>query len=220
MLEFVKRRKYEVLLFALISHLYNGAFLADHSVYLRVVWPINMMILGVACIGIFADKSLLMRRLRTVLFVLVMAIPLLMPMGDVSWFLNASAICYILFFLFIFYEILRFLILPSYINSDIISAAGCGFFLLIEVGIFISLMIYNNVPDAYSGIEQRDSVAHVFLDLVYFNSITLTSIGYGDIAPLVHSSRLTAAFIGVLGQFYSVVLVGIIISKYTSQMNQ
>ena len=72
----------------------------------------------------------------------------------------------------------------------------------------------NNNPDAYTGID-IETTAHAFLDIVYFNTITITSIGYGDIAPYSHAAKLSAAFLGVLGEFYSVVLVGIIISKYT-----
>ena len=57
----------------------------------------------------------------------------------------------------------------------------------------------------------------VYMDLVYFNSITLTSIGYGDLTPGTHYTKLITAFIGIVGQFYSVVLVGILISKFSSK---
>ena len=62
------------------------------------------------------------------------------------------------------------------------------------------------------------TTAHAFWDLVYFNAITMASIGYSDISPNVHASKISAAFLGVMGQFYSVVLVGLIISKYTESV--
>lgn len=55
------------------------------------------------------------------------------------------------------------------------------------------------------------------MDLVYFSSITLTSIGFGDITPSSYHTKLITAFFGIAGQFYVVVLVGILISKFSSK---
>jgi hypothetical protein len=57
------------------------------------------------------------------------------------------------------------------------------------------------------------------MDMVYFSSITLTTIGYGDILPDTHTTKLLASLFGIIGQFYSVVLIGILISKFSSQSN-
>ena len=216
MQEFLNRRKYEVLLFALFSHLYNVMFFDDLVLYMRVIWPINMLLLGLASISVFAEKSKVVQLTRTLLFGLALFFPFVAPfVGDNLTFWNFATICYAGFFTFIFVEVLRFLIKPSYINSDIISAAICGFFLLIEIGIFLSLFVHNNVSDPFNNIATQPQ-AETYLDLVYFNTITITSIGYGDITPNGHVSKLLTSLIGVLGQFYTVVLVGIIISKYVS----
>lgn len=58
------------------------------------------------------------------------------------------------------------------------------------------------------------------MDLVYFCSITLTTIGYGDITPNAYYTKLATSLIGIAGQFYSVVLLGILISKFTSREEQ
>lgn len=70
--------------------------------------------------------------------------------------------------------------------------------------------------DSFKGIDYS-SPAHVFIDLVYFCSITLTTIGFGDITPSAPHTKLASSLFGVAGQFYSVVLVGILISKFTSK---
>ncbi len=57
------------------------------------------------------------------------------------------------------------------------------------------------------------------MDLDYFCSVTLTSIGFGDIAPSACFTKLITSFFGIVGQFYSVVLVGILISKFSSKRN-
>jgi len=123
------------------------------------------------------------------------------------------------FYLFIFIEVLRYLIKPSYVNRDIITASACGYFLIIEISVFLfQIFCYAN-PNSFKGINSEFSVANsanVFMDLVYYCTITLTSIGFGDITPNTHYTKLLTSFLGVVGQFYSVVLVGILISKFTS----
>ncbi|NJC28069.1 hypothetical protein [Neolewinella antarctica] len=39
---FLANHKYEILLAALIAHLYVGIFLTDLTFYIRFVWPVNM----------------------------------------------------------------------------------------------------------------------------------------------------------------------------------
>jgi hypothetical protein len=49
----------------------------------------------------------------------------------------------------------------------------------------------------------------------YFSFVAMTTIGFGDIYPESDSARLLTAFFAVLGQFYMVGLVGILISRFT-----
>ncbi len=122
---------------------------------------------------------------------------------------------YCLFFAYIFIEIIRFLIRPSYINTDIISAAACGYFLMIEIFVFLLQCFYYRDPGVLSNLGGGGS-AEVYMNLVYFSSISITSIGYGDISPTSHVTKLIVSLFGVASQFYAVVLVGILISKFTS----
>lgn len=218
--EFLEKRKYEVLLMALIQHLYVGIFVRDMMFYVKVLWPINMLILGLATVGVFSEKGKWKKIIKNILTFLVILLPLLLPFFSQNlpymFFLN---IAYIAFFSFVFVEIFKFLVRPSYINKDIISAAACGMFLIIEVFVFyFQLWVYLN-HDCFKGLN-FDTAADTYTDLVYFCSITMTTIGYGDITPNVHHTKLATSLLGVIGQFYSVVLVGIIISKFTSHINK
>ena len=215
-LNYIQKQKYELLLFALIQHLFIGIFLSDLAFYTKVIWPINMFVLGIASVGIFSEKGYWKRAIKNILFLIVLALPI----GLTFWWNNPNYfiflnISYVLFFLFIFGEVLKYLIKPSYINTDIISASACGYFLLIEICTFLlQFFVYQN-PQSFKGID-FSSPASTYMDLVYFSSITLTSIGFGDITPNTHYTKLITSFFGIAGQFYSVVLVGILISKFTS----
>lgn len=214
---YIHKRKYELLLFALIQHLFISIFLKDLPFYTKVVWPLNMLILGIASIGVFIEKGYWKNLIQKLLFLLVLALPIGFTIwGNSTFYFMCLNISYVFFFSFIFWEVLRYLIKPSYINTDIISASACGYFLLIEINTFLlQFFVYQN-PQSFKGID-FSSPASTYIDLVYFSAITLTSIGFGDITPNIHNTKLITSFFGIVGQFYSVVLVGILISKFSSK---
>jgi len=87
---------------------------------------------------------------------------------DIRFSLNLSLA---LFYLFIYIEVLRFLIKPSYINRDIITASARGYFLLIEISVFLFQVFYYANPNSFKGISITFSVtnsANIFMDLVFF----------------------------------------------------
>lgn len=214
---FLQKRKYELLLVALIQHLYIGIVVSDMPFYVEILWPINMVILGLASVGVFIEKGKLKNYIKNILTIIVIAFPILLPFfKGVPEFMILLNVSYVIFYSFIFLEVFKFLIKPSYINTDIISAAACGLLLLIETFVFLlQIWVYTD-QNSFKGIDYT-SPAHTFIDLVYYCSITLTTIGYGDITPNAHYTKLAASLIGIAGQFYSVVLVGIIISKFSNK---
>ena len=212
----LQKYKYELLLIALIQHLFIGIFLSDMECYRDIIWPINMLILGIASTGVFIEKGKWKNRIRTILFICVVALPIGIPFfGKTPYYFLVLNIIYVGFYLFIFYEIIKFLLKPSYINADIISASACGYFLLIEISVFLFQFFLTQDINSFKGIN-LESNAETYMDLVYFSSITLTSIGFGDITPNSHYTKLLTSLFGIAGQFYTVVLVGILLSKFSS----
>jgi hypothetical protein len=214
--DFLHQNKYEILLFGLIQHLFIGIFFSNLSGVLIIVWLLNIIVLGFGTIGIFIQKGKRKNQIRNLLLFLVILITLRAPFNNGSlFFLIAVNAIYILFFMFIFWEVLKFLISPSYINKDVISAAACGYFLLIEISVFIMESYFHQNPNSFDGIDTSTRYA-TFTDLVYFCCITFSSIGFGDITPNSQQTKLYTSLLGIIGQFYSVVLVGILISKFSS----
>lgn len=220
MIKFLHKYKYEVLLIALIQQLYIGIFLSDMAFYTKMIWPIDMLILGVASVGVFIEKGKWKNVVRNIFFMLIVVLPLCLPFfGNNAFFMRLLLSTMTLFYIFVLYEVMQYLIKPSYINRDIITASACGYFLLVEICVFLMQIFFYADPTSFKGIETVFSVensAKTFMDLVYFSTITITSIGYGDITPNAHTTKLLASLFGVIGQYYSVVLVGILISKFTS----
>ena len=48
----------------------------------------------------------------------------------------------------------------------------------------------------------------------YFSFISITSVGYGDITPLTPPAQSLTLVMNIIGQFYSIIVVGVFVGKY------
>lgn len=212
----LRQYRYELLLFTLIFHLYLGIFVSDLSFYQNYLWPFNMILLGVASIGIFLKAERKRRILKNVLTLIVIAMPLMLNhIAFVPHLMTIISAVYTVFFIFILIEVLRFLFRPDYSKVDVISAAACGLFLLIEITAFLLQAIFYVDKNSLQHVSTLHN-SETFMDLVYFSSVIVTTTGFGDITPQTHNTKLVVSLIGVLSQLYTVLLVGILINKFSS----
>ena len=70
-------------------------------------------------------------------------------------------------------------------------------------------------PDSFSGIATTDWQEN-FLHMVYFSFITLTTLGYGDIAAALPVSRFFDYLEAIVGRFYLAILVASLIGMRLS----
>lgn len=216
--QFCHSYKYELMAMALLQHLFIGIFIHDLNFYIHYIWPLNMVILGIASSGVFIEKKQWEKNLKNLFLVLVIALPInfWINFNITPMFMTWLNIIYLLFFSFILYEILKFLFLPNYINIDLIIAAICGYLLIIELAAFAFQCYFYLYPDSFTGVHNVNPV-DTFSSFVYFSSVTITSIGFGDIRPNTHFTKLLTSLFGIIGQFYSVLLIGVLISKFSNK---
>jgi voltage-gated potassium channel len=60
------------------------------------------------------------------------------------------------------------------------------------------------------------SVATGSFDPIYFSFVTLTTVGYGDVAPLTILSKRFAVFEAAMGSIYMAIIVALIVGRYLS----
>ena len=76
----------------------------------------------------------------------------------------------------------------------------------------INQIIYHLDPNAFTGnLDPTDNA-----DLRYYSYVTMTTLGYGDIAPISQTARASAVFFSLVGQIYLAVVIALIVGKYVS----
>jgi voltage-gated potassium channel len=209
--------RFEFLLAALLLVLFDRAFVTDEAIYTGIVWPVNMILLGLASWSIFREKIAWIRWLRTLLFLLSVLIPLAFGIiAQYNILIEMSFLVYVVYYSIIFSEVLRQIFQRSEATVSVILGSISGFLLMIVIAQFAFLQLEFSQPGAFNGLEQG-SIPSLYNQLSYFSMVTMATVGYGDIAPKSETARLVTMFFTIAAQFYMVALVGIIVSRFSAR---
>ncbi len=120
---------------------------------------------------------------------------------------------YISYFIIISFTVYRDIYKAVEIDIEMIAAVFCGFIMLGLLTSFTFGVIESLVPNSFSGLSND---GRPFPDLVYFSFISLLTIGYGDMSPVTDMAKTASIVAGLIGQFYTVFVTGIVIGKFLS----
>jgi len=162
------------------------------------------------------QKIFIVALIGTILTYLISAI----YQSEAEYFTYVRFSILFLFYCLVTWEIIAQVWKSNYVNQTVILGLIGGYLCLGLIGFFICNSIEMIIPGSFNGIVERAvDPAENRQDLFYFSFITLMSIGYGDIAPVGKVARNAAVFIGLLGQFYTVILTAIVVGKFINQLN-
>jgi len=111
-------------------------------------------------------------------------------------------------FTFVFKSIVK----SDEVDIDTVISAISGYMLLgLGFGIlFYVLGIIN--PNSLSGVGHLN-----YYEAEYFSFVTMSTLGYGDITPSSQAARSLVILTTLFGQFYMVLIMGIIVGKFISK---
>jgi voltage-gated potassium channel len=118
-----------------------------------------------------------------------------------------------LFFLFVVGQLIRFVMRAARVDANVLCAGLSGYLLLGLLWTPLYMTVQRLNPSAFS------LPAGTTLDgfsTVYFSFITLSTVGYGDIAPVSKAARMLAMMEAVVGMFYVAVLISRLVAIYSS----
>ena len=97
------------------------------------------------------------------------------------------------------------------VTPELLAATMCGFVLLGMVGTFLFVIIDLVQPGAFAHVPSGSGSLQ---SLNYFSFVTLLTVGYGDIVPVSNVARKATILLGLLGHFYDVFVISVIVGKY------
>ena len=118
----------------------------------------------------------------------------------------------ILYF-YIIFLLLRNLLSYRVITANLIYCAISTYFLIGIMWAGIYTVLEGISPGSISGISKPE-------DLIYFSFVTLTTVGFGDVAPLSILSRRLAVFEAAMGSIYMAVIIAMIVGRYMSMQGE
>ena len=121
-----------------------------------------------------------------------------------------------LFLCVIIYQIFNQILSSKRISADVIFGALTIYILFGMLAGESNQLIYFLDNDAFTG-NISDAAKS---DLRYYSFVTMTTLGYGDIAPVSPMARAVAVFYSLTGQLYLAVIVALIVGKYVSHSDK
>ncbi len=123
---------------------------------------------------------------------------------------------YFLFYVIITFEIIKQVWFITDVGKDLIMGVISGYICLGLVGFFIFMAVEILHPGSFHSSLFADSytINQKSDSLLYYSYITLLTIGYGEIVPITTAAQKAAIFLGLVGQFYLVILTAVTVGKY------
>lgn len=115
------------------------------------------------------------------------------------------------FFIWLQYNVIKEIAAHKDISLNSIIGAINGFFILGILAGYSFLLIHLHYEDAFHIPAKLD---HGFYSFIYFGFVTITTLGYGDITPVIPPSESIVILFSVIGQLYLAIIIANFISQY------
>lgn len=103
------------------------------------------------------------------------------------------------------------------VSTLVILEAINGYLLLGIAYSMIIVLISIFQPGAFGFHDHLTEGAAYMTDYFYYGFVTYSTLGYGDIAPLMPFSKGISILITVSGQLYLAIIIATLVGKYLSQ---
>ena len=129
----------------------------------------------------------------------------------IPYYESISAPLFVIFFISMSIRVYKDIYSAKEIEIEILAAVLCGYIFIGFLAAFLFMAIEGIYPGSFSGMV--NSIA-LFDNFIYFSFITLLTIGYGDMAPLTPLTKSLVVVVGLIGNFYTVMVTAIVIGKF------
>ena len=175
--------------------------------------------LVITAILVSAIYAISQKRIHIV-FGILLAFPMLVSVWsssfvEILWLEIAGSLCGIVFFVFIIVTILVFIFRQDEVSIDLIAGAAVVYLLMATMWAYAYRVIEMISPGSFSFAQSQSAESHS--PFLYYSYVTITTLGYGDIAPVSTTAKSCAILEAVVGQLYLVITVAWLVGAHISQ---
>ncbi|NER12890.1 hypothetical protein GWK08_05525 [Leptobacterium flavescens] len=215
------KNRFEIFFFSMLTILF-GSLVVPIDFFEKVLVPILFLI------NIIAGILLISKKKKLVWFFIILLISASSVFGadmmskhfeSSTQFIRMGI--YFLFYSTVTIEIIKQVWNAKFVNKNVIIGLMSGYVSLGLIAFFIFTSIDISTPGSFEGILLDDQSPSARMDsLIYYSYITLLTIGYGEIIPVTPVAQKAAILVGLMGQFYIVIITAVVVEKYIRHSNK
>lgn len=124
------------------------------------------------------------------------------------------------FLLWVLIVVLREVFRPTTTERDAVIGALCGFVVILTVFTRAHCLLEALFPGSYHAdgppLSARSDVMLVAV-FQYFSTVTMTTVGFGDIVPVTPAARLVTGLEAIVGQLYLAIVIAILVGRVAAR---
>ena len=163
---------------------------------------------------IFFVSALSLKQARRVMLIAALGSFIIMWLSDLLHLPVLESVSHLAVFLFFIIIVVKLLIQVASskeVNSIVIVESISGYLLMGVLFTFLSTFISQMNPSVFYFPGGGSPNAP---DLMYFSFVTLTTLGYGDVLPVLPQARSLSLLIAVSGQLYLTIVIAMLVGKF------
>jgi len=215
MIKNLYKRRFEIFLVTQLIILF-GSLLFPHDFFEHIILPFLYLV------SIAAGILMISKRKKLMWFFIALFLVSAFIFGSsmVSRAENTENILVRLSIYFVFHIIVTWNIIQQVwkakrVTKNVIMGLMSGYISLGFLAFFLFMSIELVQPGSFQGVLMNSENLELRADaIMYYAYITLLTIGYGEIVPAVPVAQKAAILVGLIGQFYMVIITAVVVEKY------
>jgi voltage-gated potassium channel Kch len=124
------------------------------------------------------------------------------------------------FLVWILFVVLREVFRPTTMERDAVVGALCGFMIILTVFTRLHGLLEASFPGSYHTdgppLSER-SDAMLVATFQYFSTVTVTTVGFGDIVPTQPAARIATGLEAIVGQLYLAIVIATLVGRVVAR---
>ena len=213
--EFFFKHRIVILLIAILSMIIGSPFIDELFVH-TIITDIFLSLVFIAGIYAISQKK------KYIYIASILAAPMVISIWSAHLIRNIKLLvigetCGIIYTVFVISLMIKFILNQKEITKEVIYAAIVIYMLMAIMWSFMYFILEYVYPNSFSFPNTDFSDVYKYL---YFSFVTITTLGFGDVAPLTQKAGSLVILEAVTGQIYLVVVVAWLVGMHVSRRSR